>query len=171
MNRFFKRTIPVWEKKKNKKVYIYTHAKWNGQGYRGRGKKPRSNLEKKAKRSERAVVMVENIPVLLGRSVVDNRRQSSFTAVIGLAYSDAKCSCICMTQSRLSANPCATENREKRTELGLTTRRGKERETENADTRNDAEKRRKRRAALSLIISRLLRSTVKNSFRNSFRVS
>ena len=65
--------------------------------------------EKKAKRSERALVMGENIPVLLGRSAVDNRRQSSFTAVIGLAYSDAKCSCICMTQSRLSASQIEKE--------------------------------------------------------------
>lgn len=60
--------------------------------------------------------MGENIPVLLGRSAVDNRRQSSFTAVIGLAYSDAKCSCICMTQSRLSASQI-----EKEEERGLAT--------------------------------------------------
>lgn len=128
----------------------------------GGGKKPRSNLEKKAKRSERNGGKYSI--VLLGRSVVDNRRQSSFTAVIGLAYSDAKCSCICMTQSRLSASPCATENREKRTctELGLTQRGGgkRERETENADTRaKRCREEKERRAALSLIIiSRLLRS-------------
>lgn len=130
----------------------------------GGGKKPRSNLEKKAKRSERNGGKYSI--VLLGRSVVDNRRQSSFTAVIGLAYSDAKCSCICMTQSRLSASPCATENREKRTctELGLTQRGGGKRERERDRKRgykSETMQRRKRKKSSPIFNNHIAIITIK----------
>lgn len=78
-----------------------------------------------AHRESGTAVMPENIHVLLGRSTGDNRRQSSFTAVIGRAQSDAKCSCICMTQSHIriprvveAAHGEETRERQKRDEEG-----------------------------------------------------